>query len=216
MTPLFWLHVWCKDKLTLHLEPTATHPYAILKSQVQAGGLCWSQVVLLKCHCAVGTGVCAYIRVFVCVCECVRVYVRLDISDGDIIAEQGERCAALIQRGRGVFSLTLRALNCGFPDSRRALLPYNIRGDAGLQATSSSPRGSAGAWSSVTGLISRVASALFGRTSRSWKCQRRAEGRARPARPHLSEPWGTYASYQPTCTCTATTMRIHGCVYVWW
>lgn len=215
MTSFFWLHVWCKDKLTLHLEPTTTHPYAILKSQVQAGGYAdqkwcsWNATVWFEWECV-------YICVLVCVCLCLRVCERLDISDRDIIAEQGERCAALIQRGRGVFSLTLRAVNCGFPDSRRALLPYNVRRDAGLQATSSSPRGSAGAWSSVSGLISRVASALFSKTSRSWKCQRRAEGRAHPTRPHLSEPWGTYASYQPTCTCTATTIRIHGCVSVWW
>lgn len=41
-----------------------------------------------------------YVCMYVCVCE------RFGISDRDIIAEQGEKCTALVQRGRGLFSLT--------------------------------------------------------------------------------------------------------------
>lgn len=66
------------------------------------------------------------------VCACTR----LGISDRDIIAVRGERYMPLIHKGRGVFSLTLRMLNCGFPDSRRVLLPDDIGRDARMEARS--------------------------------------------------------------------------------
>lgn len=78
--------------------------------------------------------VCGF-NVRACLRACVRLGTRLGISDRDIIAEQGERYTALIHRGRAVFSLTLREVSCSFPDFRR---------DAGMQARSSSPRGSDG------------------------------------------------------------------------
>lgn len=149
-TAVFWLHIWCKDNLTL--QPTTAQ-----RSQWSwraSTKVCWSERVKLKCHCLV----------------CMRICVCSSLAFQREISLRSTVRGAQSQLGWGW---------CSVPAWQWWIVVFLFKtDDAGREVQV--PMALLGAWLSFCSLISPAASALLGSTFPGWKCQCRAEGRAHP------------------------------------